>query len=598
MTDWGSHGVRTADLWDQLFREIVEPTATFASGVVSPMVRFRPPFVQKNAAATDIDVFGRRGTLDYGGPSYSYGDQAVIEGGPNPRSVDPTGVYLTNTDGSSRFAINTRRDAETDVARVEIARREITQLQYPWQFYALGQKYLARLVALKPLRTASIEHRMIWAVDAAWWINQMLGATNVYPAWIPDTMGRLLSGSAWRAWEWVPGRAELAPALGLSIVDSGFYPLPFAVNPGSYNSAGLIRDTRIDGGELAHIRRWAEARPWWLGIQTYGDFDAVRVHAQGEDPRMDANLLRACGQHSFFQFPERGNITNGSFFDTIRNVQTNSRVRDQLETYTETLLPAWLSAMQRLPYWSFVRAGSYSWNQFSSGALTIARGRGESEDKWHFPYTAKEAMGLKKEWAIAKDDATVMLVFSTYLTTWWGVFQMALGNVGSAQIDALKAWYAAASYRYKVPKSWENSWEPPPVVMRMVQTSQYCLMPSRDGTGACSSTAYGPDARVFSVGDSVLYVDAALKQLGQTGHVALRTSDGTDEIAAFERATDVVVAPVQSSVPTQDASVVTEVSTPWSPTAFPTRKRSVVPYVVGGVAAVVGIILATRNRRT
>lgn len=605
MTDWGRHGAATADLWDRFFRTVVTPTAAFADGAEVHFNGLPSATYFKYEQEPAVTVMTR-----WHGETMPYPeDQAVIFGGPwvdTRGGIRPTaaGVYGSVATNAQKIAIAERVWGE-----------EITQLQYPWRFYKFGQQYLARLLAVKPPLSASLEQRMVWAVDVAWWVNMMLASTNVYPSWIPDTLGKLLGGNAWRVFDYVPlsndlgSIPELSPRVGGYQVDPGFgfYPMPFAQHPGQLNTSGALRN-RLSSGAwssvaapslpmLSKLRRWAAARPWWLGIQTYGAVEAAQRRAAAEDPRMDANLLRAVMQHSFFS--ETGTDRAGDFFETIAWVRAKPSARDALETFTEHTAPAWLAAMQMLPYWQIVRAGADSWSYYSSGIdVRVDSGR---LSVGRFPMTAVEARTLKHEYEMRKDDALVMSwVVTLFQTAYAVVLAYATGTVGNAQLDALRSWYDRAYWKYREPKIWERAWEVPPIVVRMSSTHG-CLVEHHDSM--CSTTPYGPDSRLDSVGSGLLYAGAALKKLSERGGIAL-TKDAAlvapASVVAFEAATDQVPrrapdpsAPAESSVP-----VTTEPLTPWAPQTF-TRQVAGTPlwlWASAGALAVVGIIVTTRNR--
>ena len=563
MTDWGRHGVATADLWSALFRDIVAPTAELGSGVTQGgTVRF-PPFSQVNEA--DPRVAGQ--ILP---PPFR--DQDIVLGGPGD-GYYTTALTETKPDGSwLRNISDTRRRALED----GVEHDAIHDMLYPWRFYALGQQYLARLAALKPPLNAPVEQRMIWAVDVAWWINMMLAATNVYPSWIPNALASLLN-ARWTVKPWVPLRADLAPSLGLTTGFS-FYPLPFAVHPGELATPD-VPGVRIDAREIAGISRWVSARPWWLGIQTWGDVESAKARAVREDPRMDANLLRAVMQHSFFQFPNTSENTRDDFFATVERIKTNSRVRDSFETFTEKVAPAWLTAMRKLPYWSIVRAGHASWYNYAAGVLDVSLYPSQPESEWRWPMTAWERGTLQRLWREAKEQDFAMRLVSAELTTLWAIIQTYMGNYGSSQVNALTEWYRLATLHYKVPKSWERSWEPPPLVMRMQMFANGHVVPNN---------------RAKDVGQGVMEVTSGNYTLGAAGGIALMTERMTDATTAFELATDIVTAPP----PVPDPALPPEPKTPFAATTFAARKKpSVVPYVVGGVAAVVGVLLLVRRSR-
>jgi len=565
VTDWGRHGVATADLWSVLFRDIVAPTAELGSGVTQGgTVRF-PPFSQVNAA--DPRVAGqilpppfRDQDIVLGGPGNGYYTAALTE-------TKPDGSWLRNISDTRRRALE--EGVEHDA---------IHDMLYPWRFYALGQQYLARLAALKPPLNAPVEQRMIWAVDVAWWINMMLAATNVYPSWIPNALASLLN-ARWTVKPWVPLRDDLAPSLGLTTGFS-FYPLPFAVHPGELATPD-VPGVRIDAREIAGISRWVSARPWWLGIQTWGDVESAKARAVREDPRMDANLLRAVMQHSFFQFPNTSENTRDDFFATVERIKTNSRVRDSFETFTEKVAPAWLTAMRKLPYWSIVRAGHASWYNYAAGVLDVSLYPSQPESEWRWPMTAWERGTLQRLWREAKEQDFAMRLVSAELTTLWAIIQTYMGNYGSSQVNALTEWYRLATLHYKVPKSWERSWEPPPLVMRMQMFASGHVVPNN---------------RAKDVGQGVMEVTSGNYTLGAAGGIALMTERMTDATTAFELATDIVTAPPPPPVP--DPALPPEPKTPFAATTFAARKKpSVVPYVVGGVAAVVGVLLLVRRSR-
>jgi len=566
VTDWGRHGVATADLWSVLFRDIVAPTAELASGVTQGgTVRF-PPFVQTNVA--DPPTKGVLGRAEHR-------DQDVVSGGPGAGYFTADQVTETRPDGSWLRNISDARRRELEAV---IEHDVVHDMLYPWRFYALGQQYLARLAALKPPLSAPVEQRMIWAVDVAWWINMMLAATNVYPSWIPDALASLLN-ARWTPKPWVPLSDDLAPSLGLTS-GGGFYPLPFAAHPGEFAGAD-VPGTRADARAFAGISRWVSARPWWLGIQTWGDVESAKARAMREDPRMDANLLRAVMQHSFFQFPNTSENVRDDFFATVERIKTNSRVRDSFETFTEKVAPAWLTAMRKLPYWSIVRAGQASWYHYSAGVLDVSLYPSQPESEWRWPMTAWERGTVQQLWIDAKEQDLVNRAVGVEISTLWAIIQTYVGNYGTSQVNALKAWYDIATFRYKVPKSWERSWEPPPLVMRMQMFANGHVV---------------PNSRAKDIGQGVMEATSGNYALGAAGGIALMTERMTDATTAFELATDIVTAPPPPPVP--DPALPPEPKTPFAATTFAARKKpSVVPYVVGGVAAVVGVLLLVRRSR-
>jgi hypothetical protein len=91
-------------------------------------------------------------------------------------------------------------------------------------------------------------------------------------------------------------------------------------------------------------------------------------------------------------------------------------------------------------------------------------------------------------------------------------------------------------------------------------------------------------------------VASGIYSLGNAGSVALVAERMTDATTAFELATDIVTAPPPPPVP--DLALPPEPKTPFAATTFAARnKPSVVPYVVGGIAAVVGVLLLVRRSR-
>jgi len=296
---WGAHGSQTIDLWYRLSQEVITPTQLLATGTACATIRYSPPLTMEPLPGSD--------------------DQWMLSAITKLEATTPDGGYVPGP----------VQDRILQAASPALGQDLVQSFLFPWEFYVLGQQYLTRLKEIQPPADAPLEQRMIWAVDAAWWINMMLAATNIYPSWLTPALTSLLDPN------WVQGPyvaperdAELADvvpfsSLGLdSVTDSWPYPVPFARNPGEFNTDGLLRNQgAFSTSEFARVKHFARQQPWRDGLRLQGD-----ARTQQVDPNGNAGVLIAIAQHAFFR-PYIGGGTFGiakDFFGTIDDIKLST----------------------------------------------------------------------------------------------------------------------------------------------------------------------------------------------------------------------------------------------------------------------------------
>lgn len=590
MGNWGNLGSQTRDLWHRFFVEIQQPTAAFASGVSCPTMQF-DPFDYKISDSSK---------------HYKEYDQVVLSGGSNVHALSESGA---NLGGGDVFV--------TPQTRQGIWQEALRRLLFPSEFFRFGQDYLIRLEQSKPASNASWGAKLIWAVDASWWINMMFAATNIYPTWIPNSLGLVLDG-AWASkvpTGVIPDTADLysrvAPFNQVELRDTGWpYAVPYVTNPGELDSTGLLRNltNKAPSFNMFRVIRFVLARPWWKGIETFAGFDGNR--AQREDPNMDANLLRACMQHTFFH------QNTPDLFTTLAEIERDQEKQRWLQNTIDKSLPAWINVMSSVPYWGLVRAGVDSWRAFAVLSLSVSQFPGQPQDKVRFPFTANEIVALKQAWQQAEESQNGLMALTAQLQTMLAIVQVAAtGTVGRTQVNALYAWYQFATFRYNQPRMWERGWEIQPVLMRLVPVSANdpcgCirLYPTQGGQPLCAGDSLAdcdskPDVRIYPGGKMGVHVDQALASIEQAGGFAISSgadvgAQGVQELERLSIPPRVLgVSTVRGEAPIIPPSTTPPSTGPYSLQNVSTVKRSYVLPALGLFSvALGGIILATRKGR-
>lgn len=574
---WGTLGTRTADLWDKLFREIVFPTQALASGTACATIRYAPPVTVAPIPESD-------------------GDQRMLSPFTKLEVTTPDGGYVP---------ADVQAEKLREIGPL-LAADLVQSFQFPWGFFVLGQQYLVRLQANQPPATASVEERMVWLVDAAWWLNMMFGATNIYPSWFTTAVA-LLFDPNWVQGPYVsPERdaelLDIAPFSSLSVdsvVDSYPYRVPFARNPGEFNTGSLLRNAgAFDAVEFLRIKHLVAAQPWVDGIRTYGDASAVTRRAVQEDPSGSANLIRAVLQHTFF----KPFLDNKDFFAVIEQIKANpKRLAAFNESYTK-VVPAWISVMRSVPYWGFVRAGIDAWQRPAANSLSIVTREGMTEDTARLPMSRSEIKTLKFEWEKARDEARGVAALAAQFQTFVAIISAAAGSYPQAQMGAFNAWAAYAKFRYAVPRAWERAWEIHPVLMRLYPAFNQCdclSIEAPSGPRPCATElrrcAAGPDVRMFEGGFMHEHVMQNLRRIELVGRVWLVGSRSTrlvDSTALEQQAQ-----PPQGAASPSGGNA--EASGVWAPAVIKKPKRIGAGVLFGaGAVVLTGIMFATKAAGT
>jgi hypothetical protein len=591
------------DIWSRLWTDVQHPTQLLASGTACPTIRYAPLSMVPSAGRTD-DNEDQLELTPFRPPP---GTSAAQDRNAQFQVVDPDGFYLpANIQGQMTSGPNGVAALTEDV---------IQSFLFPWEFYVVGQQALARLAEIKPPDTASVEERMVWTVDVAWWITMMMGATNIYPTWWTSAVLKMF-GRSWVQGGYVsPERdAELLgilpfKTLGLdSVVDSYPYRVPFARNPGEFNTHGTLRGQgAFSVAEHGRIKRIVNAQPWITGVQVYGDITADRNRARQEDPSGAGGVLRAAEQHSFF----RPSIAGGTFgvppdfFGMIAQIKSNPAKLEKFNTGYSKLLPAWTAIMLRTPYWSFVRAGVDAFRETIQSTFVTTRSD-MGPDAARIPFGRPEIADLKDVWEEAEREAHGMLGLQAALQTAVAIIAAYNGAYPHAQLAAFEAWHATATFRYGVARAWERAWEIHPVLMRLYPAYGDCdclTIPPREGLARCRSEVMqycssGPDVRFWQGGGLLpVHIMQNLQRIEQRGGLwLLLSTNPSARSTAMELLSEL---PDPPDAPDASLPPAGPAGPQWAPTAMREGKSSNMGVLaaVGAVLLGVGIIIATRGRR-
>lgn len=588
MSVWGAQGAQTLMPWVE-FNALVARTKALASGTACTSMEYAPITVTPLTKAlrprwvvTDQD------------------DQLRID-------MDPASWKAKLPEGV-RSGVTWDADAPAEW------RQDVFEsLMFPWKFYRFAQDYLVKLQEIQPPADAPLEQRMIWAVDAAWWVNQMLAATNIYPSWFTMTLMTLLDPNFVQGPYVSPERdkelAHVGPfaSLGLdSVTDAAPYRVPYATNPGEFNINGYVKYAGpFSTMGYARVKRLVNMQAWLNGfnLEQSKMFELVnKAREKDPTPMGDTGLARALMQHAFFQ-PD---LDGRDFFQTIARIKASPSQLAAFNTAYTKVLPTWVAVMRSIPYWGFVRVGIDVWMRPAMNSPTLATRSDMPEEDWFAPMTRKEIADSRAEWIKGKDEAEGMLIVKGWFNTVSTIINAYLGNyagAGRSGYDALKTWYTYATFRYAKPKFWQRAWEIHPMFQRQWPgfTECECLYISADPNNIhqpnCSNSVGGtcysyPDARNFSGGWMQMSAEQSLDTLEQYFPVWLFGDRSTiydpARVAAFEAPAQPPASQVPGDTVAVDDGAV-------APPKSGTGKGVLV--AAGAVLLGLGIMFATRGRK-